>query len=245
MTVRLAARGVACVLLDIEGTTTPISFVHEVLFRFAREHLDDYLTAERGSPGIREVTRLLAAEHADDAARGDAPPAATGGDDRWLGDYVRWLMDRDRKSPGLKMLQGLIWERGYKAGVLRGQVFADVPAAIRAWQERGIEVAIYSSGSELAQRRLFESVDAGDLSPFIKAFFDTAVGPKLSPDSYRNIAGALDRDPASILFVSDVTAELAAARNAGFQVLLTVRPGNASQSDATQFESVTTFEDIR
>ena len=87
-------------------------------------------------------------------------------------------MDRDRKSPALKQLQGLIWERGYQAGELRGQVFPDVPSAIRAWRANGIDVAIYSSGSELAQRRLFESIEDGDLTPFIAAFFDTAVGAK-------------------------------------------------------------------
>jgi enolase-phosphatase E1 len=243
VTVRLGARGVGCVLLDIEGTTTPISFVHEVLFGFAREHLDEYLRAERDSPEVREAARRLTAEHAEDISRGESPPPReTGG--AWLNQYVRWLMDRDRKSPGLKLLQGLIWERGYRAGLLRGQVFPDVPEAIRRWRDAGIGVAIYSSGSELAQRRLFESIDGCDLTPFISAFFDTAVGAKIASDSYRAIARALDRDPGSILFVSDVVTELTAARGAGLQVLLSIRPGNVAQAGAEQFENVTSFEEI-
>jgi 2,3-diketo-5-methylthio-1-phosphopentane phosphatase len=243
VTVRLGARGVGCVLLDIEGTTTPISFVHDVLFRFAREHLDDYLRAERGSPEVRDVVDRLIAEHAGDVERGESPPPRETGD-VWLSEYVRWLMDRDRKSPGLKLLQGHIWEGGYRAGQLRGQVFPDVPPAIRQWRDSGIEVAIYSSGSELAQRRLFESIEGCDLMPLISAFFDTAVGAKVSADSYRAIARARDRDPASILFVSDVTAELTAARGAGLQVLLSIRPGNAVQPGADQFETVTSFDEI-
>lgn len=239
----LGARGVGCVLLDIEGTTTPISFVHDVLFRFAREHLDDYLRAEQSSPEVREVVDRLKAEHAEDVLRGESPPPQDNGE-MWLSGYIRWLMDRDRKSPGLKLLQGHIWERGYRAGVLRGQVFPDVSPAIRRWRDSGIEVAIYSSGSELAQRRLFESIEGCDLTPFINAFFDTAVGAKVSPDSYRAIARARGRDPGSILFVSDLTTELTAARGAGLQVLLSIRPGNAAQPGADQFEMVTSFDEI-
>lgn len=245
MTVRLDARGVACVLLDIEGTTTPISFVHDVLFQFARQHLDEFLHTERDSPQRADIVRRLTAEHADDVARGEAPPARSSVDeDTWVAAYSRWLMDRDRKSPGLKLLQGLIWEGGYRAGLLRGQVFADVPPAIRRWQESEIDVAIYSSGSELAQRRLFESTEAGDLTPFITAFFDTAFGAKIAAESYRTIARALERDPASIVFVSDVTTELSAARTAGLQVLLSLRPGNPVQPLADQFESISSFEEI-
>ena len=245
MTVRLGARGVGCVLLDIEGTTTPISFVHDVLFQFARQHLDEFLNTERDSSQHADIVRRLTAEHAEDVTRGEAPPARGGADDEtWVAEYSRWLMDRDRKSPGLKLLQGLIWERGYRAGQLCGQVFDDVPPAIRRWQEGGIEVAIYSSGSELAQRRLFESTEAGDLTPFITAFFDTAFGAKIAAGSYRTIARALERDPANIVFVSDVTTELSAARTAGLQVLLSLRPGNPVQPSADQFESIASFDEI-
>lgn len=242
----LGARGIGCVLLDIEGTTTPISFVHEVLFPFAREHLDVYVRAARDSPEFGEAVGRLSTEHAQDVARGESPPAWRADNvDAWLAAYVEWLMDRDRKSPGLKLLQGQVWERGYQAGILRGQVFADVPVAIRRWRSSGIDVAIYSSGSELAQRRLFESTEHGDLTPLITAFFDTGVGAKISDESYRRIARTLGRDAASVLFVSDVTAELAAARQAGLQVLLSLRPGNAPQPDAAEYEAVQSLEEIQ
>jgi 2,3-diketo-5-methylthio-1-phosphopentane phosphatase len=248
MSIHLVASGVRAVLLDIEGTTTPISFVHEVLFPYARARLAEYLADQRDSRDVGEVLRRLAEEHADSCARGEQPPPppqphhATA----WLDSavaYAGWLMDRDRKSPGLKLLQGLIWERGYQAGELRGDVFADVPEALRRWRQAGLRIAIYSSGSELAQRRLFESTGHGNLLPLLSGFFDTAVGAKTSADSYRKIAAALDLDPAAILFVSDVTAELDAARAAGLRVALSVRPGNAPQPPNT-YDVVGRFDDL-
>jgi len=231
------AGGVAAVLLDIEGTTTPIAFVYDVLFPFARAHLGEHLRATHDSPATREAIERLTRERADDAARGEQPPED-------IEAYARWLMDRDRKSPGLKLLQGHVWERGYRSGALRGEVFADVIPAIRRWRAAGVRVAIYSSGSALAQRLLFGSTDEGDVTPLIAAFFDTGVGPKTSPDSYRRIGRELDVSPSRILFVSDVTAELTAAGEAGFQVRLSCRPGNPPQSGAEAFESVTSFDQI-
>lgn len=223
------------VLLDIEGTTTPISFVHDVLFPYARAHVRDALDAHIAPEEAHEIREQLDRERADDLRRGERPPADTL-------PYLEWLMDRDRKSPALKRLQGLIWERGYRAGVLRGQVFPDVPDALRRWREAGRTVAIYSSGSELAQRRLFESTDRGDLTPLLSAFFDTRVGPKTAPESYRHIAGELQVPAHDMLFLSDVTAELSAARIAGVQVKLVVRPGNAAQPGASAFERIESFE---
>ena len=144
-------------------------------------------------------------------------------------------MDRDRKSPALKALQGYIWEWGYLSGELRGQVFPDVPRAIERWRAEGRDVAIYSSGSVLAQRRLFESLPEGDLTPLIVGFFDTAVGAKTSAESYATICRELKRTPGEVLFISDVTKELAAARAAGLQVRLSIRPGNPPQPDAAEY----------
>lgn len=223
------------VLLDIEGTTTPLSFVHDVLFPYARAHLHAFLANGISGDMSREIEAELAVERNADERRGEHPPAGTS-------SYLEWLMDRDRKSPVLKRLQGLIWERGYDAGVLRGQVFPDVPAALRRWRDAGRLVAIYSSGSELAQRRLFASTEFGDLTPFLTAFFDTRVGPKTAPESYRHIADALEIATHDLLFLSDVTAELSAARIAGGQVKLVVRPGNVPQPGATAFESIEHFE---
>jgi enolase-phosphatase E1 len=244
LTIRLAGRGIRVVLLDIEGTTTPIAFVHDVLFPFARTRLTEYLAAHAESAEMDEVRRLLAREYAEDLARGASPPDGAFDSHDAIVPYITWLMDRDRKSPGLKLLQGQIWEEGYRAGLLRGQVYADVPSAIRRWRGEALRVAIYSSGSELAQRRLFESTEHGDLTRLLCGFFDTSVGPKIAADSYVRIAEALDVSPEAIVFVSDVTAELTAARQAGLQVVLSVRPGNAPQPDADTFDRIDSFAEL-
>ena len=241
--------GVSLVLLDVEGTTTPIAFVHGVLFPFARARLGEWLSRHAGTDLRRDVVETLRAERAAACARGEAVPEwpRSAGDDN--GDeavvaYATGLMDRDHKSPGLKRWQGLIWEEGYRAGLLHGEVYPDVAPAVRRWREAGRDVAIYSSGSELAQRLLFASTADGDLTPLFSGFFDTAVGAKVEPNSYRTIAAALAHEPAATLFVSDVTRELAAAEAAGCQTLLSIRPGNPAQVDASRYASVTSLTDI-
>jgi len=247
VTVALGTLGVRGVVLDIEGTTTPISFVYDVLFPYARKNLNAFLATHGPSGLLAEVDRQLREEHAADVARGDAPPPLpadmSGGNAVDLEPYVVWLMDRDRKSPGLKLLQGMIWQRGFADGTLRGELFPDVAPALERWRERAIDIAIYSSGSVLAQRLIFGHTPAGDLTPRISQFFDATIGPKRSADSYRHIASELRRDPAELLFLSDVHAELSAARAAGFQTMLCVRPGNAEppRDDET---TIRTFDDI-
>jgi enolase-phosphatase E1 len=132
-------------------------------------------------------------------------------------------MDQDRKSTGLKSLQGKIWEEGYRSGELRGEVYPDVLPALERWRAQGIDIAIFSSGSVQAQRSLFRNSIAGDLTRFIKAYFDTTTGPKREPESYTRIAAALERSPSEVLFVSDIAAELDAAQAAGMQTALCVR----------------------
>lgn len=248
MTLGLRQHGIRSVLLDIEGTTTPIAFVYDVLFPFARRHVREFLNDHIDSIDVRAVTLQLRSEWTDDAALGHVPPdwpdRATGHDAEPIATYVWWLMDQDRKSAGLKALQGHIWDIGYRSGVLRGEVFDDVPAAFERWSQDGIGVAIYSSGSVLAQRLLFGTTASGDLTRFISAYFDTAVGSKTSPDSYRRIADALEQPPAQILFVSDVGSELDAAQKAGCQVTLCVRPGNPTQSVRGDVPVVRTLDDI-
>ena len=230
MTYALGTLGVRGVVLDIEGTTTPISFVYDVLFPYARTHLREFLESHSATGLLAEVDRQLREEHAADVARGDAPPAlpadVSSGNATDLEPYVLWLMDRDRKSPALKLLQGMIWQQGFADGTLRGELFPDVPAALERWRTSSIDVAIYSSGSVLAQRLIFGHTLAGDLTPRINQFFDATIGAKRSADSYRYIAAELRRDPAELLFLSDVHAELLAARAAGFQTMLCLRPGN-------------------
>jgi enolase-phosphatase E1 len=242
---RLAGRGIRAVLLDIEGTTTPIAFVHDVLFPYARTRLRSFVADRRRSPEVAEAIGQLAREHAHDASSGAPPwPSGSADDVDAIAGYAAWLMDRDRKSTGLKLLQGYIWEDGYRAGELRGQVFPDVAPALRRWHDAGLQVAIYSSGSELAQRRLFESTADGDLTPLLAGFFDTTVGGKISADSYTAIAARLGRQPHEVLFISDVARELDAARAAGLAVVLSVRPGNPPQPSPAAYDSIQTFAEV-
>jgi enolase-phosphatase E1 len=146
--------------------------------------------------------------------------------------YVHWLMDQDRKSTGLKALQGKIWEEGYRSGELKAEVYPDVLPALERWRSQGIEIAIFSSGSVQAQQSLFRNSVAGDLTGFIKAYFDTTTGPKREAESYTRIAAALERSPSEVLFVSDIVAELDAARTAGMRTALCVRAPEVQSTTA-------------
>jgi enolase-phosphatase E1 len=154
----------------------------------------------------------------------DAPPAARLVS---IASYIEWLMDRDRKSTPLKELQGRIWQEGYARGELVGVVFSDVAPALEHWAAQHIQIAIFSSGSVLAQQLLFRHSSARDLSRFLSRYFDTTIGSKSDPASYQRIARAMAIAPGAIVFASDVTRELDAARSPGLQTRLTIRPGNA------------------
>src|SRR6185503_6934045 len=208
------------ILLDIEGTTTPIAFVHEVLFSYARSHARDFVKHHEDE--VRADIALLREEHTADVNNNLQPPES-------IPDYIDWLIDRDRKSTGLKSLQGKIWRQGYLEGTLKSQVFADVAPAFERWRGAGLKISIFSSGSVLAQQLLFAHTDAGDLTKFIDDYFDTNVGKKGEAESYRKIATAMNLKPGEILFISDVVAELEAAKEAGMKTLLSIRPGNSPQ----------------
>jgi enolase-phosphatase E1 len=241
--------GISALLLDIEGTTTPIAFVTQVLFPYARKHLRTHVAEHGDREEYESLFGRLREEHAAASHGGEAVPP-------WIDEpkaarltaiaaYVEWLMDRDRKSPALKELQGRIWERGYRRGELVGEVFHDVPRALRRWHERRLPVGIYSSGSVLAQQLLFRHSSAGDLTGFLTWYFDTQVGGKLEPDSYRRIAHAAGVPADQMLFLSDVTRELAAAREAGLQVRLSIRPGNPSPPQGHGYEPIESLDDLQ
>ena len=211
-------------LLDIEGTTTPVSFVYDVLFPLARRRLRSFLAALPASdlgPVLGDVRREREAE-----AEADAPGWSAADPRASAEAYLLWLMDRDRKSTALKALQGRIWEQGFRSGEVRGAVYPDVAPALERWTRQGRRVAIFSSGSALAQRLLFGYSTEGDLTRFLAAYFDTSTGPKREAASYRRITEALDAPPQAVLFVSDVVAELDAAREAGLSTALCVRGSN-------------------
>ena len=235
-------------VLDIEGTTTPASFVYDVLFPYAREHLRSYIEFHIGRQELDESVRLLKHEWEDDVNRGTNPPPGMKDLERdaalhCVVEYAAWLMKQDRKSPGLKLLQGLIWESGYADGSLHGDVYPDVPPALARWHDAGLSIAIYSSGSVLAQQLLFSTTAYGDLTQFIGHYFDTRVGPKREADSYHRIADELAAPATSLLFISDVTAELDAARDAGMHVLQCWRGGNV-EVEESEFDVIETFDEV-
>ena len=225
------------ILLDIEGTTTPIAFVHDVLFSYARDQVREFLLANAGKEDVRGDIALLRDEHADDVSKNRNPPPL-------VADYVEWLIAADRKSTGLKSLQGKIWRQGYEDGTLKSQVFADVAPAFERWQQRGLSINIFSSGSVLAQKLLFAHTEAGDLTRFIDDYFDTNVGKKGEAESYLRIAEKMSLPTAEILFVSDVIDELNAADEAGMKTLLSIRAGNAPQDNVKQYPEVHSFDRI-
>ena len=238
---------IQAILLDIEGTTTPIDFVFRILFPFARQRLEKFLLEHGSAPGIREDVDALRMQHRADAAEQFNPP-------RWVDDspgaelasaaaYCAWLIDRDSKCSALKSLQGKIWQEGYRTGDLRGEVYPDVPLAMARWTRQGKIISIFSSGSILAQKLLFGSTAAGDLTGFIRAYFDTTTGPKNAPGTYLRIAETLAIEAPNILFISDVAKELDAARDAGMQTALCVR-SESTERIASTHRVVHSFEEI-
>ena len=248
MTSSLSAAGIRAILLDIEGTTTPIAFVHEVLFSYARSRVRDYLTEYSGSVELLADLAELRNEHAADLKADLRPPAIVDGPHSSQTDsivtYINWLMDRDRKSTGLKSLQGKIWRQGYLDGTLKGQLFADVAPALERWRGAGLKISIFSSGSSLAQQLLFAHTEAGDLTRSIGNYFDTTAGSKIEVESYRQIAAALSLPAREVLFISDLISELAAASDAGMQTLLCVRPGNHPQGFPARYQTIQSFDEV-
>jgi enolase-phosphatase E1 len=212
----------AACLLDVEGTTTPIDFVYRVLFPYARDRFEEFLTRHASDAEVADEVRGLGEEHRRDLAAGLAPPAWEDTPEG-ITAYALWLMDRDRKATALKALQGRIWQVGFEARELQASVYDDVVRALARWQAAGRRIAIYSSGSVRAQQMLFAHTQAGDLTPRLSAYFDTTTGFKTEPESYRRIAAALGQQPGAVLFVSDVGAELDAAAAAGLTTALCSR----------------------
>jgi enolase-phosphatase E1 len=236
------------VLLDIEGTTTPIDFVYKTLFPYASHQVESFLREKWGQPEIASLVAELGDQRTRDVAQGSRPPewpsdSATDSQIARCTEYVRWLIARDSKCTPLKLLQGKIWNEGFEAGELHGEVYPDVPRAFARWHGQGREICIYSSGSVLAQQLLFRNVATGDLTPHIAAFFDTLTGIKTAPESYTKIAASRGRDPRECLFLSDATKEVEAARQSGMHGLLCDR-SVASGSAAAAPDAIRTFDEI-
>lgn len=216
------------IVTDIEGTTSSIAFVHEVLFPYSRARLASFV-ADRPE----QVAPILAAVR-EEAGEADLDTLGC------VALLLDWH-DADRKVGPLKTLQGMIWAEGYASGALQGHIYDDAAAALRRWHEAGIALYVYSSGSVAAQRLLFGHSSHGDLTGLFSGHFDTAIGGKREPASYRAIAEAIGVPTGEILFLSDVPDELAAARVAGLDVLLVTRDGTVGESP---FPAVASFDEI-
>jgi enolase-phosphatase E1 len=210
---------VSAVLLDIEGTTTSIAFVYETLFPYAAAQVESWLRERANEPATAAAIALILRDAT--AAEASLPPAAG------ALAVVRRHMAGDVKATGLKQLQGLLWEHGYRSGAIHGHVYADVPTCFATWRAAKRTIAIYSSGSVLAQKLIFGFSVAGDLTPHISAYFDTTTGPKREAASYTTIAAKLGLRPAEITFCTDQPGEAEAAAAAGLTAIVIMRPGNA------------------
>ena len=222
-------------LVDVEGTAGPLTFVREVLFPFARKHLRGFISRHGDREEVRAILSDAAGIQAEETGERPTPAEVPALLERWI--------DMDRKAPPLKRLQGLIWQEGYASGELRAEVYADVPAAFRRWREAGARVAIYSSGSVPAQQLYFRHSTAGDLTPWLDGYFDLDnAGPKKERASYARIVAALGVPAAEVVFLSDVAAELDAARDAGLATTQVLREGvepAAGHPQAPDFAAIT------
>ncbi|PWT87688.1 MAG: acireductone synthase [Acidobacteria bacterium] len=212
------------VVCDIEGTTTSLAFVQQVLFPLSRKEIGAFVDSNWESELIGKL-------------RPEISPFTK---ENVIQTLHSWI-DSDLKHPVLKEIQGRIWKNGFESGEIRGHVYPDVPENFRKWQARAVRIAIFSSGSVQAQQLIFRYSDAGDLTKYIDAYFDTWVGTKKDPNSYSKIAIRLNVDPANVLFLSDVEVELDAAQTAGMKTIQVLREGVIPG----KHQKVRSFDDIK
>ena len=225
---------ITTILTDIEGTTSSISFVKDVLFPYARARLPAFVVTHADDPEVQHWLHEAAKE---------AELVSTG-QQELIDLLIEWI-DADRKSTALKALQGMIWKDGYANGEYRAHVYPEVAARLRAWHDAGKRLYVYSSGSVPAQKLFFAHTDAGDLGPLFSGYFDTETGPKRDAESYRRIASAIGVPPGEIRFLSDIVEELDAAAAAGMQTTQIARspstcPPAGTHGCVTDFDAVRT-----
>ena len=211
---------IKAIVTDIEGTTSSIRFVHDVLFPYAREHMASFLRQRGGEPQVAEQIEAVRRE------AGEALDL-----EGVIAQLIAWI-DADRKITPLKALQGMIWEAGFRNADFTGHVYGDAVRHLKDWHARGIPLYVFSSGSVQAQQLLFGCSDAGDLTPLFNGFYDTRVGAKREASAYAAIAADVGLPPGDILFLSDIEGELDAARAAGMQTLWLVREGEPDPAAA-------------
>jgi len=221
---------IKAILTDIEGTTTSLSFVKDVLFPYSRQRMAAFVRTRGNDPAVRaqldEVRRLAGSALTDDEA---------------IAQLLRWI-DEDRKIAPLKALQGMIWETGYREHDYTGHVYNDVARNLRKWKQAGLKLYVFSSGSVQAQKLIFGYSDAGDLTPLFSGYFDTTIGNKREAEAYSKIAHEIGSPVKEILFLSDIKEELDAARAAGMQTIQLAR--DAATDTAASHRQVGDFDQI-
>jgi enolase-phosphatase E1 len=231
------------ILLDIEGTTSSISFVHDVMFPYAKDRVPDFVASNWDSEQLGECFELLAKdlEKGSVAAWLDGDTEAN---QRTVIAAIVDMIDNDVKATGLKQLQGIIWKDGFHSGEMVAHLFDDTAPALERWKEQGLDLRIYSSGSIAAQKLFFGHSVAGDLLHLFSAHYDTKTGPKKEVESYRKIVADIGVEANRIVFISDVPDELDAAAEAGLQTVLSIRPGNVAVSDSDCHNAIESFSGL-
>ena len=222
---------IKAILTDIEGTTSSISFVHEVLFPYAKAHLRSFLRAQARRPEVAAHIHAVAREEGRQLTLEDAADVL----ERWIAE--------DRKATPLKALQGMVWAQGYAAGELKGHVYADTPVQLRQWHARGLRLYVYSSGSVEAQQLIFGHTEYGDLTPLFSGYFDTRIGAKREAAAYRAILAEIGLPGEEVLFLSDIGEELDAARDAGLATTQLLR--DAQAKPFAHHPAVSDFSEIK
>ncbi|MHB1709383.1 MAG: acireductone synthase [Thermoplasmataceae archaeon] len=243
----IVVNDVRAILLDIEGTTTPIEFVHDTLFNYAREKIGSFLTENIHNKVIQQMVEDLGKLHHEEESIFSEIPAWDGSITKEQMEsatrYCVWLISRDSKAPPLKELEGLIWKDGYNKGELKGNVYGDVPDAFKKWKASGKSVYIYSSGSVLSQKLLFSTTQYGDMTRYIDGYFDTSIGTKTDQRSYEMISEISGIPAHNFLFLTDAPKEIYGAVSAGFHGILVKR--GMERADAGDFkETISDFTEI-
>lgn len=224
---------IKAVITDIEGTTTALSFVKDVLFPYAREHLTDYVHSHAEQPAVKTLL--------DDVCKAVGLELTL---EQIIAQLIEWI-DQDKKITPLKSLQGLIWQDGYQQGAFKGHVYPDVPLNLRAWKAQGLDLYVYSSGSVKAQKLLFAHTSYGDLTPLFSGYFDTHIGGKRELEAYVKIAQHIGLPAEQLLFLSDIKEELDAAKAAGFKTVWLNRDNSldahAEHRQVSSFEQIELF----
>ncbi|MBL6985634.1 MAG: acireductone synthase [Methylobacter sp.] len=221
---------IKAIVTDIEGTTSSILFVKEVLFPYARANLADYVRSHANDPQVKTLLEDVCDEVGSELSTGQI-----------IVQLIQWI-DEDKKVTPLKSLQGMIWEAGYRQGDFKGHLYPDAAVNLKAWKAGGLDLYVYSSGSVYAQKLLFAHTEYGDLTPLFSGYFDTHVGGKKEQQSYDNIAVQLAIPAQQLLFLSDIKEELDAAKAAGFETVWLTR--DCAPDSQAEHRQVNSFDQI-